>query len=282
MTNQQVSALQRKDILPCDLDEHRYGASERHFAVVGHRGVMALAPENSAYSFALAETMGVDEIELDVRLTADGIPIVLHDPTLERLAAAAGVSVRTPVDRLSLAQCLDVPLDSGQPVMKFTEVLELTNMPLQVEIKDPAAVVSLADILLGSAHLGRIKFSSFLPKALHLLALHLPAIPRGLIVDTFPANTVKQEELDYLLDLSGATTLYTGFDNLTPVHVTRLHMAGIEVHVWPLRCQRDLDQALELNADGGTADDPGQARQWLHTTRTRAAAAAVVGAPAHG
>jgi glycerophosphoryl diester phosphodiesterase len=271
--NQVLSALQ----LPHDFTDSttRTDRLIADFAVVGHRGAMALAPENSAASFRLAEAAGVDEIELDVRITADGVPIVLHDPTLERLAAG-GPCLATPVTQLTLAQLHEVPLDSGQPVPTFADILELTSVTLQVEIKDPSAVPALA-ALLGQAPscTRRIKFSSFLPEALFLLALHLPAVPRGLIVSSFPSTRRQQEELEDVLITTGAGTLYTGFEHLMPVHVEQLHAAGLEVHVWPLTCPGDLDRALELRADGGTADNPASARAWLQSARIRAAAPAV-------
>jgi len=271
--NQVLSALQ----LPHDFTDSttRTDRLIADFAVVGHRGAMALAPENSAASFRLAEAAGVDEIELDVRITADGVPIVLHDPTLERLAAG-GPCLATPVTQLTLAQLHEVPLDSGQPVPTFADILELTSVTLQVEIKDPSAVPALA-ALLGHAPscTRRIKFSSFLPEALFLLALHLPAVPRGLIVSSFPSTRRQQEELEDVLITTGAGTLYTGFEHLMPVHVEQLHAAGLEVHVWPLTCPGDLDRALELRADGGTADNPASARAWLQSARIRAAAPAV-------
>ncbi|WP_458781342.1 glycerophosphodiester phosphodiesterase [Arthrobacter sp. D3-16] len=274
MTNNQVlSALQ----LPRNVPDHptQTDSLATDFVVVGHRGAMALAPENSASSFRHAEADGVDEIELDVHITADGVPIVLHDPTLERMATA-GPCPATPVTQLTLAQLHEVQLDSGHPVLTFAEALELTSVRLQVEIKDPSAVPALAALLAEvPACTRRIKFSSFLPEALFLLALHLPHVPQGLIVSSFPTTRRQQEELEDVLIITGAGTLYTGFEHLAPMHVEQLHAAGLEVHVWPLTCSGDLDRALELKADGGTADDPGQARAWLQSARTRAAALAV-------
>jgi glycerophosphoryl diester phosphodiesterase len=241
--------------------------------IVGHRGAMALAPENSAASFWMAEGAGVDEIELDVRVTADGVPIVLHDPMLERLARMPGPYTSRPVTELSLAQVREVPLESGQPVLTFANVLEMTASVLQVEIKDPSAVAPLASLLEAgtSSDTDRINFSSFLPDALFRLALQLPAVPRGLIVGTFPATPRQQEDLEDILILTGASTLHTGFQNLTRAHVERLQAIGVKVRVWPLTGPEDVGHALALSADGGTADDPAQARAWLRTADEKAA-----------
>src|SRR5919204_634881 len=55
--------------------------------VVAHRGASASAPENTAAAFELASRCGADALELDVRLSADGVPVVIHDATLDRSAA---------------------------------------------------------------------------------------------------------------------------------------------------------------------------------------------------
>jgi len=58
--------------------------------VIGHRGASADAPENTIAAFELALEQGADGIELDVHLTADGQPVVIHDFTLERTTDGVG------------------------------------------------------------------------------------------------------------------------------------------------------------------------------------------------
>ena len=52
--------------------------------VIAHRGNAADAPENTIESFAQALALGADALELDVRVTRDAVPVVIHDPTLYR------------------------------------------------------------------------------------------------------------------------------------------------------------------------------------------------------
>lgn len=59
----------------------------RVLKTVAHRGAKALAPENSILAFTTAAELGVHAIETDVRLTADGLPAIIHDPTLTRTHA---------------------------------------------------------------------------------------------------------------------------------------------------------------------------------------------------
>jgi glycerophosphoryl diester phosphodiesterase len=58
--------------------------------IIGHRGAAAVAPENTLVSFERALEDGADGIEFDVRLASDGVPVVIHDPTLRRTALRRG------------------------------------------------------------------------------------------------------------------------------------------------------------------------------------------------
>src|SRR5690349_24766663 len=58
--------------------------------IVGHRGAMGYAPENTFASYERALVLGADAIECDVHLSADGVPIVIHDHTLDRTTDGQG------------------------------------------------------------------------------------------------------------------------------------------------------------------------------------------------
>ena len=58
--------------------------------IIGHRGASGDAPENTMAAFELAEQQGADGVELDVHLSADGVPVVIHDARLERTTSGAG------------------------------------------------------------------------------------------------------------------------------------------------------------------------------------------------
>jgi glycerophosphoryl diester phosphodiesterase len=233
------------------------------FVLVGHRGAMEHAPENSIESFLLAEQSGADELELDIRASSDGVPIVLHDPTLARVAAAPGPLTNIPVGDLALAELLTVTLDSGRPVPTFAEVLDATTAALQVEIKAIDAVPAVAKMLAERpAAAARVSFTSFLPEALLLLRALAPHIRRGLILGEWD-HAKQHDGLNDVLADTGATALYCGIDTLTEERVERLQDQGIAVHAWPLRCEADMLRALSLGVNGGTSDDPGAAREWF-------------------
>jgi glycerophosphoryl diester phosphodiesterase len=107
--------------------------------VAAHRGGAALWPENNLLAFRQALALGVDALEFDLHMTADGEVVVLHDPTLDRTSTAKG-----PVRELSLADLAPVQLKArdgtvtDERVSTFAQVLDLaasTSVELVPEIK---------------------------------------------------------------------------------------------------------------------------------------------------
>lgn len=111
------------------------------FEIVAHRGYSAIAPENTLAAFAAAIERGANAIEFDVRLSADGIPIIIHDATVERTTDGTGnVSDKT---KAQLKQ-LDAGLwfsdrFIGERIPTFSEALDfLQDAPVAIyaEVKD--------------------------------------------------------------------------------------------------------------------------------------------------
>jgi glycerophosphoryl diester phosphodiesterase len=126
--------------------------------VIGHRGASGHAPENTLPSFALALAQGADALELDVRLTADGMPVVLHDATLERTTDRRG-----PVAALALAAVQEADAGArftadgvafpyrgtGVRVPTLAEVLRaFPDVPVLIELKVRAAQEGVRRVLL--------------------------------------------------------------------------------------------------------------------------------------
>lgn len=88
--------------------------------VIGHRGASADAPENTLAAFALAKEQGADGIELDVHLSLDGWPVVIHDQRLERTTNGHGRVQETP-----LAELKRLDAGNGETIPTLDEVFAL-------------------------------------------------------------------------------------------------------------------------------------------------------------
>ena len=125
-----------------DFTQQLWYKKDGHIPMLGHRGVRAKLPENTMISFQKAIALGVDLIEFDVNITADGVPVVIHDTTIDRTSDHTGA-----VRDYTLAQLKSFDFGSkfspeyaGAQIPTLEEVLTLAapheNLLLNVEIKD--------------------------------------------------------------------------------------------------------------------------------------------------
>jgi glycerophosphoryl diester phosphodiesterase len=107
--------------------------------IAAHRGAREAAPENTLAAFRAAAELGADGVEFDVQLTADGIPVVFHDRTLERVTDGAGPLFEQP---LAALRELDAgshfgPAFAGERIPTLDEALDAAGgrLALNVELK---------------------------------------------------------------------------------------------------------------------------------------------------
>ena len=157
--------------------------STRLFA---HRGLhqKPQAPENSMAAFQAAVRRGYG-IELDVRRTADGMLVVFHDSSLERLCGVPGK-----IEEMTWAQLQDLTLGQSQETIPlFSQVLELVHgqVPLLVELKmeglDPRLCALTAEAL--DSYSGPYALESFHPYVLYWFRRNRPLAPRGQLITHF-------------------------------------------------------------------------------------------------
>jgi glycerophosphoryl diester phosphodiesterase len=216
---------------------------------------MAHAPENTALSLVTAEQLGVDEIELDVRVSADGVPVISHDDHLGRVL---GTEEAPLVSASSWAELQSLRLPRGQRLLTLTEALELTQADLQVELKAPEAAAVVARVFAEYPDdTRRCLLTSFQVPILAELRQLLPEIPRGVICGAY------DEQVRESAEAVAADAVLSGWDGLTADAVQDLQRRGFRVAVWPLRDVEDARRAVGLGVDLITADAPGAARDWI-------------------
>ncbi len=166
----------------------------RNPLIIGHRGASAFAPENTLAAFQLAIDGGADGIEFDVQLSKDGVPVVIHDATLERTGqrpeAVAGLTVK------ELGQTdvgtwfnrkhpkLARPEYSLEMVPTLARVLDLCGnfdgliyIELKVNVPDYRSLaVAVCDIIRNSPRLPQMIIKSFRLGAIPVVRHHLPQV----------------------------------------------------------------------------------------------------------
>jgi len=220
--------------------------------IIGHRGAAALAPENTLA--ALAKGLAcADAVEVDVRLTADGVPVVIHDATLERTTNGAGrVGDRTVEELRSL------DAGDGERIPTLDEVLALVKGKslLLVELKEPEAAEPALAAIRESGH-RNVLVVSFHPEALSRSRAEHKTVKTGLII-----RNAGEEPVARAVSI-GAAALLPRFDAASHDLVGAAHRAGLSVFVWTLASHEEYRRAAAIGADGVATNDPCAARNFL-------------------
>ncbi len=208
--------------------------------VIAHRGDHSSAPENSLEAFQRALDAGADGIELDVRTTADGVPVVMHDPSLRR---TAGLKLR--VSKSTSAQISKARLANGEEVPLFSDVVERFGgrTTLYVELKG-RGVAAEAERLALSKPGGRFVFSSFDARALE----PVQGIPRALLWDKRGSPVGAASRL-------GCSEVHVRLRRLTARMVPQAHVKGLSILVWDVGDKAGVLRAARMDVDGIITDD---------------------------
>ena len=238
--------------------------------VIGHRGNRAHAPEDTLVSFAQASALGVDALEMDLHLSSDGVPVVIHDPTLDRTTDATGaVSDRSAAELGRVDAGARFSKDGGRTTpyrglgigVPTLESVLATHplMPMILEIKTVAAAQPVLSLLERMGATGRVLIGSFHDAAL------LPFAQAGIPV----AGAVQALARLYLPALMGlrwstlpfqAMCIPRNFRGL-PIPVARfaklMRASGGPTHVWTVNERTEARALWDAGVSGIISDDPG-------------------------
>lgn len=240
--------------------------------IAAHRGGALLWPENSLLAFRNALALGVDFLETDVHLTADGEVVVLHDPTLERTTTGAG-----PLAERSLADLAPLRLraadgtPTSEPVPTLAQLLDVlvpARARLLLEIKVDALRCQYTGIeekvlaLVRARGLARrVLIMAFQPDTLRRVRALDAEIPTVLLISKArmerdgPAAVI-QEARDVRASHLGID--HRALDNAT---VAAARAAKLPLAAWTVNTEPDLRRMLDLGVDILITDRPDLAKR---------------------
>ena len=230
--------------------------------IFAHRGASAHAPENTIASFALALELGAHGIELDVKLSADGEVVVIHDATLERTTNGQGK-----VSQHNLAALR--ALDAGS---FFSQNFSLEKIPTLSEVFEQFGKRTYINVELTNYSSPRdgladqvcalvkkfgleenILFSSFLPSNLARTRNLIPEIPRGLLTLGGLAGWWPRS---FGFTFGEYQALHPKLADVTHEEVVRVHRLKRRIHVWTVNTSEDMRRLFSWGVDGIFTDNP--------------------------
>jgi glycerophosphoryl diester phosphodiesterase len=227
---------------------------------IAHRGAGKLAPENTLAAFRLGAAHGYRAFECDVKLSADSVPFLLHDDTLNRTTSARGAAASLPW--AALAQ-LDAGgwhsrAYAGEPPASLAGVaayVQRNGFALNLEIKpSPGAdkltgeVVAQQCAQLWAGCSTPLLFSSFKPEALQGAQAAAPHLPRALLIDKlWPGWLAAAQAL-------GCVAVVTNYNVMDAALITQLHTSGLRALCYTVNDAPEAQRLLTLGIDGIITD----------------------------
>ena len=258
------------------------GPRPRLFA---HRGASGLAPENTLEAFRLGLEQGADRLELDVHATADGHVVVFHDETLDRTTDATGLVKDLPLaalQRLDAGHHFAAPdgtspwRDRGCRVPTLAALLEaFPDVPVNIEIKQDEPAIEHAVLAVLDRFDARPR-TLLAAEEVGIMARIRAAAPD--VLTSFAAAEVA-EFVGRLREgtLAGyrapgvALQVPPSFGEIeivTREFVRAAHGLGLEVHVWTINDEAEMERLLRLGVDALMTDFPARAAAVLERPGT--------------
>ena len=221
--------------------------------VISHAACGGHAPVNTLAGIRKAIDFGSDAIEIDVQASADGVPILMHDLTVDATTNGTGAVAEMTLDQL---RALDA---GGEPPPTLAEVLAITKgrVLLVCEIKQTGIEQLLADAVLDASALGDVMVWSFFPQALEAMRRVEPRIPCALLVapqamPEWPA----MRETAVRLGLQGVSVFFAGVNEALARECQR---SGLALYTWTSDPTEAIQRLIDIGVDGICTNYPDRA-----------------------
>lgn len=280
--------------------EHLPEPGPRRPLVIAHRGASGFAPENTLAAFKLALALGVDGVEMDVQLSADGHPVVIHDSRINRTTNGSGTVSRLTLDQLqsldaggwferrltrrprlrTIARRVSAEVGVGpqtfsnEPLPTFEAVMSLLIRSglkrIYVEIKgSPPTRQALLEAVLSLIRTLRVESLVTLLSFDHEIVRRAKEISGGIrTAATFPARgrrLISTRSIVRAAEQACADEVALHFGLATRRAVETFHQQGLSVSVWTANSKLTMRRLVACGADAIMTNFP---NRLLEVTRS--------------
>jgi glycerophosphoryl diester phosphodiesterase len=218
---------------------------------VAHRGASADRPENTLPAFELAIEQRADVLECDVRMSADGVLLILHDATVDRTTSGSGE-----LRALTAAEARSLDAGDGERIPELAEVLALAagRVRVNVDIKEADVVDLAVDAVRAAGAEGQATYISFLPEAWQRLDELAPESPVIHLVDS--AAGLASLALGDRGSQGVAMGVGVPFDIVNEGMVDRMHRHGYGVFAWTVDDEDEMRRLIACDVNGIVTNRP--------------------------
>ena len=228
------------------------------FINYAHRGASEYAPENTMLSFNLGIYMQANGIETDVQLTKDGIPVLFHDDTLQRVIGQPGAISDYTYEQL---RAFDVKKgEHTDKILKFEDFLihfGFRDLSFAIELKEKNAARITADLIRKYDVGAKTTVTSFCYDALLEIRRYAPELRTGYLTETVDDQILTQMQTDGIDELCPKVII------LDAEKVQCWHQLGFGVRAWGAFNEDLMRQAYDAGVDGMTVNFPDKLQAYI-------------------
>ena len=215
--------------------------------VIGHRGAAGLEPENTLRSVRRAIELGVDRVEVDVRVSRDGRLVIMHDETVDRTTNGHGY-----VRELTLNELRSLDAGMGEKIPTLEEILEFTmgKAKLEIELKVPEATEPTIQLIEELNAENDVILISFIHELLDRVFDLNPNIKTGALFFDVPKDILR------IALKVHASSIHVYYRNVNSELVREAHKSGLEVAVWNPNRIEEMREMIGLGVDAIGSDRP--------------------------
>ncbi len=247
--------------------------------LIGHRGAAGTAPENTVTAFKDGRASGADFIEIDVQLSADGVPFLFHDNTPARTTNVEEVfpgRENDPITSFTWAELQQLDAGSyfsaryeGEPIPHFDDAAAVAagKTGVYIEIKSPVNSPGIEQVVADELRndpqwarlvaTDRIQVIGFDEASNRRFAAIAPEIELQQLTGVVPARAVVESWATF------ADSVGTNYRTLTPQNVADVKGAGLVLGVYTVNSPEAVQYSLDLGVDAVTTDFPIQNHRFL-------------------
>lgn len=214
------------------------------FLKVGHRGARGYETENTLTSFQKAIKLGANAIELDVRATADGVPVVFHDEDLKRV-----FGIETALNTCNFKTLQNITNGKIPSLQEALAFIGSKVLKIVIELKEVGIEDSVLDVAKKLNMSKRVIIASFHEEAVRAVRVLDSSIETGLIYAKHknPVAAALELKAQYLIALYKLTHTK---------NIESAHKHGLKIIVWTINTKEEADAFKAKGVDGIASDIP--------------------------
>ena len=235
---------------------------KRNFVTYAHRGASEYCPENTFMSFYMGMQMGANGIETDVQKTKDGIPVLFHDRTLERMCGVDGGIGDYTWEELQRLDVKKGDLCDKIPTLEdFLAHFAHRDITFAMELKGADVEADVADLIFRFHMENKCVVTSFSMDFLKRIKEIAPSLRVGYLT-----KTIDDSVIGTLLDMGAYEICPDGRMEIDADAVAEWHRMGLNVRAWGIADDEIMKRAYDAGVDGMTVNFPDRLLRYIAET----------------